>query len=224
MAARRGIAFWKSLKFPTRMQNYLGQHPRVSGKVKDVVLHPAGPFTIHFWYVYPSPTSSLLLQPENLTVVFFFIEKSVYVLYRLTLFVLLMCQNARAIVESPRANQIVTDFSIPSPPFRPPPLPRYSCLYHSQYRAPTWKWGLVIAGLADLQRPADLISVPQSSALAVTGVIWSRYATQIIPVNYNLLSVNVFVGATGIYQLYRAYSHQRAQEKAAAADAQVALE
>ena len=39
--------------------------------------------------------------------------------------------------------------------------------------------------------------------LALTGIIWSRYSTQITPVNYNLLSVNVFVALTGLYQVGR---------------------
>jgi hypothetical protein len=46
-------------------------------------------------------------------------------------------------------------------------------------------------------------------ALAATGLIWSRYSTQIVPVNYNLLSVNLFVGATGFYQLYRIWEYRR---------------
>ncbi len=62
--------------------------------------------------------------------------------------------------------------------------------------APTMKWGLVVAGIADLKRPAENISLPQTCALSATGLIWSRYATQITPVNYNLLSVNVFVALT----------------------------
>jgi hypothetical protein len=41
------------------------------------------------------------------------------------------------------------------------------------------------------------------TALFSTGVIWTRYATQIIPVNYNLMSVNIFVALTGLYQLAR---------------------
>jgi hypothetical protein len=62
---------------------------------------------------------------------------------------------------------------------------------------------IVIAGLADIQlRPPEKISGPQATALAFTGVIWARYATQITPVNYNLLAVNVFVGSTGLYQIY----------------------
>ena len=85
------------------------------------------------------------------------------------------------------------------------------------------KWGLVIAGLGDLKRPVENVSPLQSGgmrssllylgailtdiliALACTGVIWARYSTQIVPANYSLLSVNAFVGSTGIYQLYRIY-------------------
>jgi hypothetical protein len=62
---------------------------------------------------------------------------------------------------------------------------------------------IVIAGLTDIKlRPPEKISGPQATALACTGVIWARYATQIVPVNYNLLAVNVFVGSTGLYQIY----------------------
>jgi len=79
--------------------------------------------------------------------------------------------------------------------------------------APACKWVLVIAGIADLKRPAENISLPQSAALTATGFIWSRYATQITPVNYMLLSVNLFVGATGAYQLYRKFSWERSKAK-----------
>jgi hypothetical protein len=34
-------------------------------------------------------------------------------------------------------------------------------------------------------------------------VIWARYATQITPINYNLMIVNMFMGLSGLYQLYR---------------------
>lgn len=65
------------------------------------------------------------------------------------------------------------------------------------------KWGLVIAGLGDLQRPAEKLSLFQTVALASTGVIWSRYSMVIIPKNWNLFSVNIFVGGIGLYQLSR---------------------
>ncbi|KAI9176206.1 Mitochondrial pyruvate carrier 2 [Blastocladiella emersonii ATCC 22665] len=79
--------------------------------------------------------------------------------------------------------------------------------------APAAKWALVIAGLGDLQRPAEKLSLMQSSALAATGIIWSRYSTQIVPINYNLMSVNVFVAATGLYQLYRIYDYRKGLPK-----------
>lgn len=82
--------------------------------------------------------------------------------------------------------------------------------------APTFKWGITFANIADLQRPPDKISVPQQCAITATGVIWSRYSTQITPVNYNLLTVNVFMAITGSYQLYRKYKHDQEQKSVAA--------
>ena len=37
--------------------------------------------------------------------------------------------------------------------------------------APAFKWCLVFAGIGDLQRPAEKLSVTQSTALAATGKI-----------------------------------------------------
>ncbi|KAK9498305.1 hypothetical protein O3M35_002968 [Rhynocoris fuscipes] len=74
--------------------------------------------------------------------------------------------------------------------------------------APTIKWGLVIAGISDLTRPADKLSIAQSSALMATGAIWSRYSLVIIPKNWGLFSVNIFVAATGFYQVTRAVRYR----------------
>jgi hypothetical protein len=71
------------------------------------------------------------------------------------------------------------------------------------------KWGLVVAGLSDIKRPASQLSTSQSAALSVTGLVWTRYSTQIIPINYNLMSVNAFVAMTGLYQLYRIYGFKK---------------
>jgi len=79
--------------------------------------------------------------------------------------------------------------------------------------APLFKWGLVIAGLGDLQRPAEKLSVSQSSALAATGLIWSRYSLVIIPKNWSLFSVNVFVALTSLYQLTRCIRYQQSLKK-----------
>ncbi|ERM96951.1 hypothetical protein AMTR_s00074p00155110 [Amborella trichopoda] len=69
--------------------------------------------------------------------------------------------------------------------------------------APTFKWGISLANVADFSKPPEKISYPQQIAVACTGVIWSRYSTIIIPKNWNLFSVNVAMAGTGLYQLSR---------------------
>ncbi|KAI0250169.1 UPF0041-domain-containing protein [Lactifluus subvellereus] len=69
--------------------------------------------------------------------------------------------------------------------------------------APLMKWCLVAAGVKDLSRPADKLSVSQNVALAATGFIWVRYSLVIKPINYSLAAVNFFVGSTGLGQLAR---------------------
>merc|ERR1719231_880793 len=74
--------------------------------------------------------------------------------------------------------------------------------------APTMKWMLFFAGSGDMQRPASKLSTTQSTALAATGTIWSRYSLVIDPVNYNLFAVNLMVAFTGIYQLIRIFNYR----------------
>ncbi|CRK97959.1 CLUMA_CG011331, isoform A [Clunio marinus] len=74
--------------------------------------------------------------------------------------------------------------------------------------APLCKWGLVIAGIKDLTRPAELLSAEQAVAIGATGFIYSRFSMVIIPKNYTLLSVNVFVAITQSIQLFRALRYK----------------
>lgn len=74
--------------------------------------------------------------------------------------------------------------------------------------APALKWGLVIAGLSDLQRPAEKLSALQTIALLATGIIWCRYSIAITPKNYSLFSVNLFIALTQSYQFYRSIKYQ----------------
>ncbi len=46
------------------------------------------------------------------------------------------------------------------------------------------KWGLVIAGISDLGRPAEKLSLTQNAALTATGIIWTRWCLIIKPKNY----------------------------------------
>ncbi|XP_062192619.1 mitochondrial pyruvate carrier 4-like [Phragmites australis] len=69
--------------------------------------------------------------------------------------------------------------------------------------APTFKWGISIANIADFAKPPEKISYPQQVAVACTGIVWSRYSLVITPKNWNLFSVNVAMAGTGLYQLSR---------------------
>jgi hypothetical protein len=69
--------------------------------------------------------------------------------------------------------------------------------------APIFKWGLVVAGINDFKRPASQLSLRQSGSLSLTGFVWARYSTQIIPVNWSLFAVNFFLGITGLIQVGR---------------------
>nr|CAB3263922.1 mitochondrial pyruvate carrier 2-like [Phallusia mammillata] len=68
---------------------------------------------------------------------------------------------------------------------------------------PVCKWGLVFAGMSDLARPVENLSLNQSASLMLTGFIWTRYCFVIIPKNYFLASCNLFLGLTGLTQAVR---------------------
>ncbi|CAH1400879.1 unnamed protein product [Nezara viridula] len=76
--------------------------------------------------------------------------------------------------------------------------------------APAVKWGLVIAGIGDLTRPIENVSISQSAALSGTGVVWARYSLVIIPKNWSLFAVNIFVASSGIYQCVRRFRYEQA--------------
>ncbi|XP_058758745.1 mitochondrial pyruvate carrier 4-like [Vicia villosa] len=82
--------------------------------------------------------------------------------------------------------------------------------------APTFKWGISIANIADFSKPPDMISYPQQIAVMATGLIWARYSTVIIPKNWNLVSVNLAMAGTGIYQLSRKLREDYSSDEAVA--------
>eukprot|EP00227_Mantoniella_beaufortii_P020194 CAMPEP_0197576788 /NCGR_PEP_ID=MMETSP1326-20131121/1673_1 /TAXON_ID=1155430 /ORGANISM="Genus nov. species nov., Strain RCC2288" /LENGTH=111 /DNA_ID=CAMNT_0043139759 /DNA_START=453 /DNA_END=784 /DNA_ORIENTATION=- len=81
--------------------------------------------------------------------------------------------------------------------------------------APTMKWGITAANIKDFKRPPELVSLPQQCAVAATGIIWTKYSLDIVPKNYNLMSVNIVMAATGLYQLYRKVTHDQAMKQQA---------
>ncbi|XP_044316114.1 mitochondrial pyruvate carrier 2-like isoform X2 [Drosophila rhopaloa] len=73
--------------------------------------------------------------------------------------------------------------------------------------APMFKWTLAVAGLSDtVNRPASAISLNQSASLAITCLIWTRYAVVIIPKNYNYMGANI---AIFLVQSYLIIKHLR---------------
>ncbi|CAI8599528.1 unnamed protein product [Vicia faba] len=53
--------------------------------------------------------------------------------------------------------------------------------------APTFKWGISIANIADFSKPPDMISYPQQIAVMATGLIWANYSTVITPCKQNFI-------------------------------------
>jgi hypothetical protein len=53
-------------------------------------------------------------------------------------------------------------------------------------------------------------------ALAVTGLVWSRFSLTIIPKNYSLFAVNFLLGAVGSIQVGRAVKYQYIEAGSAA--------
>ena len=73
--------------------------------------------------------------------------------------------------------------------------------------APTTKWLISAANIADLHRPVEKMSFGQQAAVGTTGVIWSYYSLCITPVNYNLLVVNAVMACTSTWHLGRMVDH-----------------
>ncbi|KAK2394243.1 Mitochondrial pyruvate carrier 4 [Trifolium repens] len=82
--------------------------------------------------------------------------------------------------------------------------------------APAFKWGISIANIADFTKPPEKISYPQQIAVMATGLIWSRYSTQITPKNWNLVCVNLAMAGTSVYQLSRKLRQDYFSEEAIA--------
>ena len=56
-----------------------------------------------------------------------------------------------------------------------------------------------------MSRPVENVSTGQQIAITATGLLFTRLSLVVVPVNYNLASVNVFMAGTGVMQLYRKY-------------------
>lgn len=73
--------------------------------------------------------------------------------------------------------------------------------------APSFKWGITFANIADMWIPPENLSTPQQAVIMISGLIWCKYAFQIYPFSYNFLAVQGFMSLTGLYQLIRKARH-----------------
>lgn len=71
------------------------------------------------------------------------------------------------------------------------------------------KWSIVLAGAADIARPAEQLSLSQNFALMCTGAIWTRWCFVIRPQNLFLATVNFFLFVVGATQVTRITMYQR---------------
>jgi len=69
--------------------------------------------------------------------------------------------------------------------------------------APMSKWLISGASFMDMDRPTDKISLPQYTALTLTGFFFTRYALLVTPINYVLCSVNIALFGSSGYHLSR---------------------
>jgi len=78
----------------------------------------------------------------------------------------------------------------------------------THFWGPVANWGLVLAGIADMKKPADTISINMSAVLCGYSLLFMRFAWMVKPRNYLLLSCHVCNEAVQSYQLQRAIQAQ----------------
>lgn len=69
--------------------------------------------------------------------------------------------------------------------------------------APMSKWLISGASFLELDRPTEKISLPQYTALTLTGFFFSRYSLLVVPINYTLCSVNIALFLSSAWHLGR---------------------
>jgi hypothetical protein len=78
----------------------------------------------------------------------------------------------------------------------------------THFWGPVANWGLVGAGLADMKKPAEQISINMTGVLCGYSLLFMRFAWMVIPRNYLLLSCHVCNEGVQSYQLQRALRAQ----------------
>ncbi|XP_074556739.1 mitochondrial pyruvate carrier 1-like isoform X1 [Curcuma longa] len=73
----------------------------------------------------------------------------------------------------------------------------------THFWGPVANWGFVISGLADTQKPPELISGNMTSVMCIYSVLCMRFAWMIRPRNYLLLVCHASNESVQLFQLSR---------------------
>ncbi len=92
----------------------------------------------------------------------------------------------------------------------------------THFWGPVANWGLVLAGLLDMKKPAEAISLNMTGVLCAYSALFMRFAWMVVPRNYILLSCHVCNISVQGYQLSRALEHKWSVERAGGAAAAAA--
>ncbi|KAG1677635.1 hypothetical protein FOA52_010416 [Chlamydomonas sp. UWO 241] len=76
----------------------------------------------------------------------------------------------------------------------------------THFWGPVANWGFVVAGLADMQKPAEFVSPNMTSTMCVYSLLFMRFAWQVQPRNYLLLACHACNEGVQLTQLGRWYS------------------
>ncbi|EQC37139.1 hypothetical protein SDRG_05366 [Saprolegnia diclina VS20] len=74
----------------------------------------------------------------------------------------------------------------------------------THFWGPVANWGFVAAAIADMNKPAETISVNMTGAMAMYSLIFMRFAWMVQPRNYLLFVCHVSNETAQLYQLQRA--------------------
>lgn len=73
----------------------------------------------------------------------------------------------------------------------------------THFWGPVANWGFVVAGLADSQKPAELISPNMTAAMCIYSLLFMRFAWAIQPRNYILFACHLSNEAVQLNQMRR---------------------
>ena len=99
--------------------------------------------------------------------------------------------RVRSVLSSANLGMISTVAAAPAGPFT------------VHFWAPMSKWFISGASFLELHRPTDKISLPQYTALTLTGFFFSRYALLVTPSNYTLCTVSIALFGSSAWHLGR---------------------